>query len=227
MAQEKGKSYPKIPQATWFGLREKLKQRVPGEISASYVASAMGMAEASANANVIAPLKVLGIIGDDGKPTDMAWDWRDDTKYPQVCEQIIEATYPQELRDLFHSPDSALAAVTAWFMRSAKVGESAARKYGQTYLMLLQGDLTAAAATNKKQRSTKPPASSSSPKKVAPKKEAPKKPEQREVPPAPQENGFVPRLHIDVQVHISPDSTPEQIDKIFEAMAKHLKGFKS
>lgn len=29
-------------------------------------------------------------------------------------------------------------------------------------------------------------------------------------------------LHIDIQVHISPDSTPEQIDKIFESMSKHL-----
>ena len=35
-------------------------------------------------------------------------------------------------------------------------------------------------------------------------------------------SGDVPSLHIDIQVHISPDSTPEQIDKIFESMAKHL-----
>jgi len=31
-----------------------------------------------------------------------------------------------------------------------------------------------------------------------------------------------PSLHIDIQVHISPDATPDQIDKIFESMAKHL-----
>ena len=31
-----------------------------------------------------------------------------------------------------------------------------------------------------------------------------------------------PSLHIDIQVHISPDASPEQIDKIFESMAKHL-----
>ncbi|MCY4022008.1 MAG: DUF5343 domain-containing protein [Anaerolineaceae bacterium] len=35
---------------------------------------------------------------------------------------------------------------------------------------------------------------------------------------------FTQKLHINVQVHISPDSTPEQIDKIFESMAKHLSG---
>lgn len=36
-----------------------------------------------------------------------------------------------------------------------------------------------------------------------------------------------PSLHIDMQVHISPDASPEQIDKIFESMAKHLYGTKS
>lgn len=31
-----------------------------------------------------------------------------------------------------------------------------------------------------------------------------------------------PALHIDIQVHISSDAPPEQIDKIFESMAKHI-----
>jgi hypothetical protein len=33
-----------------------------------------------------------------------------------------------------------------------------------------------------------------------------------------------PNLHIDLQIHISPDSTPNQIDTIFASMAKHLYG---
>lgn len=33
-----------------------------------------------------------------------------------------------------------------------------------------------------------------------------------------------PNLHIDLQIHISPDSTPELIDQIFSSMAKHLYG---
>ncbi|MBN7821291.1 DUF5343 domain-containing protein [Bowmanella yangjiangensis] len=106
MAEEKKKGYPKIAQANWFGLRDKLKQRVPGEISASYVASAMGMAEGSARANVVSPLKALGIVSEDSKPTELAYDWRDDSKYPEVCEKIIESIYPQELQDLFHTPDA-------------------------------------------------------------------------------------------------------------------------
>lgn len=35
-----------------------------------------------------------------------------------------------------------------------------------------------------------------------------------------------PSVHIDIQIHISPESTAEQIDKIFEGMAKHLYGRK-
>ena len=31
-----------------------------------------------------------------------------------------------------------------------------------------------------------------------------------------------PSLHIDIQVHISPDASPDQIDQIFSSMAKHL-----
>ncbi|WP_407181184.1 DUF5343 domain-containing protein [Bradyrhizobium sp. STM 3562] len=33
-----------------------------------------------------------------------------------------------------------------------------------------------------------------------------------------------PAVHIDIQIHISPESSAEQIDKMFESMAKHLYG---
>ena len=33
-----------------------------------------------------------------------------------------------------------------------------------------------------------------------------------------------PTIHIDVQIHISADAKPEQIDQIFASMAKHLYG---
>jgi len=40
----------------------------------------------------------------------------------------------------------------------------------------------------------------------------------------PQPHGNRPNLHIDLQIHISPESTPEQIEAIFASMAKHLYG---
>ena len=231
MAEEKKKGYPKIAQANWFGLRDKLKQRVPGEISASYVASAMGMAEGSARANVVSPLKALGIVSEDSKPTELAYDWRDDSKYPEVCEKIIESIYPQELQDLFHTPDVQLPDVTSWFMRDAKVGEPAAKMFAATYIMLLQKtpqdakDLTKNKAANPKAASPKKAAKTK--KKEPESKSKPSDTPNTNPPDGGKTHGFSPRLHIDVQVHISPESSPEQIDKIFESMAKHLKDFKS
>lgn len=35
-----------------------------------------------------------------------------------------------------------------------------------------------------------------------------------------------PSIHIDLQIHVSPEATPEQIDQIFKSMAKHLYGAK-
>lgn len=230
MASDNNKGFPKIAKANWFGLRDKLKQRVPAELSPSYVASAMNMAEGSARSNVIAPLKALGIINEDGKPSELAYDWRDDKKYGEVCEKIIEAVYPLELRDLFHDATATREDLMSWFMRSAKVGEPAAKMYASTYLMLLEADPSKA---DDVQKSSKPKAEVS--KKSQSTRES-KKESKADAPTfkteaavvVPSEGGsFSPRLHIDVQVHISPDSTPEQIDKIFEAMAKHLKGFKS
>lgn len=37
-----------------------------------------------------------------------------------------------------------------------------------------------------------------------------------------QPASFTPKLHIDIQIHISPDASTEQIDQIFASMAKHL-----
>jgi Family of unknown function (DUF5343) len=42
--------------------------------------------------------------------------------------------------------------------------------------------------------------------------------------PPPAQDG--PEVHIDIQIHISPESTPQQIDTIFQSMAKHLYGRK-
>lgn len=231
MAEEKKKGYPKIAQANWFGLRDKLKQRVPGEISASYVASAMAMAEGSARANVVGPLKALGIIGADSKPTDLAYDWRDDSKYPEVCEKIIESIYPQELQDLYHTPDVQLSDVTSWFMRDAKVGEPAAKMFAATYIMLLQKkpqDAKDITKTNgAKPKAIKPKKAPAEKKKTSESKTNPADTPEPIPAVGGKTHGFSPRLHIDVQVHISPESSPEQIDKIFESMAKHLKDFKS
>jgi Family of unknown function (DUF5343) len=39
-------------------------------------------------------------------------------------------------------------------------------------------------------------------------------------------NNAAPSVHIDVQIHISPEASTDQIDQIFRSMAKHLYGAK-
>jgi len=99
------------------------------------------MSEPSASANILPSLRTFGLVLEDGKPSDLAYEWRDDSKYPEVCKEILEKIYPQELLDLFHGPDVQAQDVNSWFARYSKVGESAARMYGTTFLMLLEGDL--------------------------------------------------------------------------------------
>jgi hypothetical protein len=231
MADDKKKGYPKIPMNNWFLLRERFKQRTPEKVTPSYIATALGMGEASASANIIPPLKAFGLIDEVGKPTDLAYDWRDDKKYSAVCRSIVEATYPRELTDLFPDSSADLKDVANWFARDAKVGESAARAYSATYVMLLEADLDRAKEKAVKPKATDTAGKAKKPRSSRPVPSAPSDTPTREVlAPASVEHeretkevrGFSPKLHVDIQIHISPDSSPEQIDKIFESMAKHL-----
>lgn len=233
MTIEKKISYPKIPRNNWFLLRDRFKQRTPERVSPSYVATALNMSEASASANIIPPLRTFGLIDDEGKPTDLAYDWRDDSKYAEVCKTIFESVYPQELRDIFHDPDNIdSVGISGWFARQTKSGEAAAKKSAAAYVMLFEADLSKA----KDLKTAKPnnggektgTVKSSLAKRAAPNPST-KKTVTGQIPPAKpnsDENSgkvaFGPKLHIDIQIHISPDSSPEQIEKIFESMAKHL-----
>jgi len=231
MADEKKTSYPKIPRNNWFLLREKFKQRTPEKVSPSYIATALNMSEASASANIIPPLRTFGLIDDEGKPTDLAYDWRDDGKYAEVCKTIFENVYPQELRDIFHdSANIDLKGIEGWFARRTKSGEAAAKKSASAYTMLLEADLSKAkeqktAKSNAKGKESAPkkfakPSTASSTVKAKNEKRAPSSHEEKGT--NKEDMAFSPRLHVDIQIHISPDSSPEQIDKIFESMAKHL-----
>lgn len=118
-------------------------------------------------------------------------------------------------------------------MKVGHVGESAARMYADTYLLLSQADPTKSEETTS---SAKPSGAVKSKVTAATKTKAAvaKKPsetlssvteqikQQPTESPASSSHRRVPAIHIDVQVHISPDTSAEQIDRIFESMAKHL-----
>lgn len=220
------KTYPKISRKSWWLLRERFKKSIPSAVTPTMVSSLSPMADASARANVIAPLRELGLLDDAGKPTPLAERWRHDDDYPKVCQEIRSKTYPHELLEAFPDPDSTRRdAISAWFMKVGHVGESASRMYTDTYLLLSEADPTrtetkqpALAANGKalaKSRSSRAPAPPPGPKHATP--VAP--------PPNDLQGRRLPAIHIDVQVHIAPDTPADQIDRIFESMAKHLGSF--
>ncbi len=225
-------SFPKIADSSWWKLRDLFKKKVPAIVTPTYLATALSMGEASARSNLIGPFKKVGIIDDDGKPTDRAYDWRDDNKYQSVCASLIDKYYPQEIKDLFHSPDADINQVTTWFMNHARCGEPAAKMFARFYILLLKADLNEAAV----KKETKTPTEKIKKKlsKVATREEVKSNKNITSTEPTAVSNsaqsnqsvlGNAPELHINVQLHISPESSADQIDKIFESMAKHLKDF--
>ncbi len=223
MTEQKNNSYPTISEKNWWTIREKFKASIPSVVSPTYIKSLLSMAnDNSANSNVINPLRRVGLIDDDNKPTSLANEWRIDDKYKAVCDTIIQSVYPTELLDLFPDSNVDRASARTWFM-SQGVGQGAADKMVALFSLLKSGEIkngkTIGSKNNIKQ-------SSPNPKKVANNKSS--------TPTAGNQHTggnrnisnstSHPDLHIDLQIHISPDSTPEQIDTIFASMAKHLYG---
>lgn len=225
-------TYPKISRKLWWLLRERFKKSVPSTVTTTFVTSVAEMTDGSARSNVIGPLRELGLLDKDNKPTDLAMRWRHDDDYAAVCHEIRQKTYPHELIEAFSAADgSQKEQIKNWFMKVGQVREAAARMYADTYLLLTQADLTKtdekkAASTPRRSVATAQKPEGKRPAKIP--AEAASKDTSSSVPAG--ETGTaahrrLPAIHIDVQVHISPDTSPEQIDRIFESMAKHLGTF--
>lgn len=226
MAEQNNMGYPTISEKAWWIIRDKFKASLPAAVSPTYVKSLLSMAsDNSANSNIITPMKRLGLIDDDNKPTTLTNEWRIDEKYSQACETMLKSVYPAELLDLFPGKEIDKNSARTWFM-SQGVGQAAADKMIALFTLLKSEEIKEKKAAKTPQKST-----SSSPK-VASKTKS-----QNETTATPGKEatmdvknsgsiGNRPNLHIDLQIHISPESTPEQIECIFASMAKHLYGEK-
>lgn len=224
MAKQEKKSFPQFPVKHWWNLREKFKQSIPGTVTPNYLASVLGMRENSARDNVYLYLKLMKIIDQEGKPLPRATKWRDDHHYPKVCESIVKELYPQELIDAVPDPKKDKVTATRWFANNTGAGQVSVNKMVGCYTILRDADLSKTpkqggkATKPKKQPITKKKASSTGNKISHPKEEVKH--------PAPEINGnerrTSPEICINLQVHISSDSSSDQIDQIFASMAKHI-----
>lgn len=222
-------SYPYMSAIQWFGIRARLKQSPPKSIDLDWIMATLDTTQKSAQ-NVLPQLRTLGLIDNDNRVLDIVHDLRDDETYSEACKTIVEAVYPESLRNAHTDPDADPARVAPWFARNAKTGDLTAGKQARTYLLLLGGKLPSPDDTATPKQRRKSDAS----KKTAPKpprstnadvKTPPNPPRDVEPPHPPSPKGATqPTLHVDLQIHISADAGDAQIDAIFKSMAKHLYG---
>lgn len=224
-------TYPFISESNWWALRSQFQKTIPNLVTISYLKSLLGFTSDQAAQNLVQPLKRIGLIDEDNKPTSRANDWRSDAKYKETCRKMLEEIYPQELVDLYSGPDIDRGNVKQWFMHTAALGDSAAYKTAALYLLLNDGEVKAADESKKVKGRGQPSKASlkSAPKLAKPEivkadsestpiEKVSSEPSNRQS----QTTSNHPTLHIDLQIHISPEATSEQIDAIFASMAKHL-----
>jgi hypothetical protein len=213
-------SYPSIPAKVWWALRRRLQQAVPRRVDAGYLQTVLKVQEGHAK-NLLSPLRDVGLIDEGGTPTDLANEWRTDDGYAKACETILKNVYPPELLDAVPPSNPDRDAAKGWFGRELRVGDAAASKMASFYALVAEADPKA--ETRAVETSTA--ASTTTPRSRKPVERTPvREREQRkpDPPPAAPPRSPDPSLHIDIQVHIPSDASPEQIDSIFASMANHL-----
>jgi len=226
-------SYPKLSVTNWWALRKKFQSNPNIKITPGFLAMHFEMGEDSARTNVIPPLRAIGFIDDDGKPTNLAYDWRDDEKYAEVCGNIRQTVYPQELNDAVIDPADRMK-VETWFKNKARVGEASARKMAAFYLMLCEAAIPGEQRTGKAVIEVQPrPKENNRPatKPVQPSLFADEKPQLAPVDVLVSKDTIslpaTPSIQVTVQIQLSPDFTPDQIDQVFASLIKNLKAIQS
>lgn len=214
------RSYPTIPARSWWALRERFRQAIPTSVTSTYLATVLEISERSAKTHVLGGLKAVGIVQDDGTPGPRANRWRDDEHYPEVCREIREAIYPQELRDAVPDPSNMRSAAESWFLTTTGCGKQSAQKMTSLYSLLIEATPPSreegTAGTSTKARQNSPDSKPKPP---------PKQPGHETQAPAStrQASGIeMPEMRLNLEIRIDASVTPEQIDHIFSSMAKHL-----
>ncbi|MDJ1502326.1 DUF5343 domain-containing protein [Xanthocytophaga agilis] len=229
-------SYPKLSVTNWWALRKKFQSNPNIKITPGFLAMHFEMGEDSARTNVLPPLRAIGFIDDDGRPTDLAYDWRDDEKYGEVCDVIRRTVYPQELNDAVIDPADRVK-VETWFKNKARVGEASARKMAAFYLMLCEAVIPGEQRNGKANLETaqKPKENKSRP--VTSRIEqgslfAEDKPQPQTIHVSDSKDVITvptpaisssPNIQITIQIQLSSEYTPDQLDQVFASLIKNIK----
>ena len=217
--------YPKLTSKAWAALRTRAAAAPTTKFTPATVAALMNMSSPkSAADNTVYPMRRLGLIDEEGGLTPRGNKWRVDGTFADACQEILDDVYPEDLAALTNGdglPDP--QQVRTWFDHKG-FGDSNARQMAATYVMVAGKQIPDVVATDAKKAAPKVKqvpqkgTSGKAPEKAASEGEAgPDNAPRRE-----QEAGPGPNVHLDIQIHIPADASVDQIDQIFESMARHL-----
>jgi Family of unknown function (DUF5343) len=183
---------------------------VPRKVNADWLKT-LGFTSSN-DKSLIGVLKFIGMIDPSGVPTS-AWSALRGADYKKVLGAAVRqgyadlfAVYPDankrtnsELEHVFSTSSSGGKQVIGKTVQTFKalVAEAEFPEASETDLHVETGPLHTAAVPRAAAQTNTPA------------------------------NSFGPTLHIDIQIHISSEASAEQIDRIFESMAKHIYGPKS
>ena len=153
-------------------------------------------------------MKALDFVSADGTPTEKWKNYRDKKKAGHVLAEGIRKHYAELFKTYPNAHLESNQTIKDFFRAKTTLGDQP-RKYMLTTFNSLK-ELA-------EFKAEKPPEEEPAIQKDKIEPEIPGE-EAPSIPPPPS-------IHIDLQIHISPEAKPEQIDKIFESIAKHFKGF--
>ena len=220
-----GETAPVLNGTVWWSLRQQFSRTLPKFVSETYLATVLSLKEGPAR-NVLRNLKLLGLVDEENRPTDLAIRWRDDEQYAAACEEIAERAYPDELRAAVPRPNPDPTAAAQWFQRSRRLGDGGAKNAARTYVLIASAELHDEAGT----RAIRTPGTRTSSEGSGRKTARPSKTRSRSSTTRPGDReqranagGFeMPRPQIAVQINIAPNMTAKA-DR--PSLCKHGKAF--
>jgi len=208
-------TYPQIPSTVWWGVRKILINKPSVQLTEKTLAFQLNVQEAAAKV-YLRELQKVGILSEENRPTPLANEWRLDNSYSNAIPKILETAYPSDLLDVIDVNEVDRETVKDWFLLEG-LGAGSAGNKAATLVLLASSEPSEATS------STKTPASKTG---VKGEKTITHKPsnikKKQKVPSNKEPSQNLMPLNINLQIHISADSTNEQIDKIFQSMKEHL-----
>ena len=216
-------SFPQIPCTVWSGVWKMLHDSPTRKVDENVLAVELGVQKTAARA-YLNELVRLGLFVADGTATDLAKRWRQDGNDLDIIQEILAHAYPSELREIAPVDKLDRAKIIRWFV-SQGLGAGSAQNKAATYMRVASGVSAGNAASPKSSRSSSPSTSGPTRVRAGRTPSETKPPERNGDRNARQDDpGRKLDLHVNVQIHISADSTSEQIDTIFSAMKRYFDG---